>query len=191
MLNSINPDRFFRLLVENPVRHQVNALSYAIAISGACLSGEFPNLKLLCYQSARQYLELAERQEDGTSFLNLESLQALLLILRYELNEAKCIERAWMTHGRAMTLAKLLHMDTIDASQVPIGEGSVYVPHETQPSLAEMDERRRTFWVAFGFDFFISALTNSMPTFQTSEVLPTKPDDFKNNIHPILSLMVT
>jgi hypothetical protein len=160
----------------------VNALSYAIAISGASLSDDFPNLKSLFYGSARQYLELAERQEDGTSFLNLESLQALLLILRYEFSEAKCIERAWMTHARVMRLAKLLHMDTIDAGQVPTEADELYVPHKSSPSLAEMDERRRTFWFAFNIDFFISALTDSLPTLQASEVLPTKQYAFKDDI---------
>lgn len=166
----INRIRFYRLLSQTPSTHQTNALSCAVAMAGAALSDDFPHLETLFYNSVRNHIEQAERQEDNSSFQNLEILQSLLLIARYEFTGTKCTARAWMTHGRGMRLAKLMCFDILDSEQHSPGPGSLRIPLPGPVSKEEMDERRRTFWVGFNMDFFISAMTNTMPTLQTSEV---------------------
>jgi len=166
----INQNRFSQLLAENPTRHQVAALKNAVAMAGAALSEDFPHLETLFYQSSRDYIDKAERQEDGSSFQNLEILQALLLIIRHEFTETTSTAAAWMTHGRAMRLVKLICFDVMDAKDPSREEGGLRIPLSSSVSKLEMDERRRTFWIAFNVDFFVSALTNAMPTFQLSKV---------------------
>jgi len=158
-------------VTESPSKQEVNALSHAVAMTGAALSDEFRHLGALYYHSARHYIELTEMQKENCSFQSLEILQALLLIVQYEfIAGCKSAARAWMTHGRAMRLAKLLCFDLIDANEPPKRSDSLRLPLKSSSSRAEMDERRRTFWVGFSHDFFISAITNTLPTLQTSEV---------------------
>lgn len=171
----ISHERFFRLLNEQPVRHQANALSHAVAMAGASLSDDFPHLESLCYYSARHYVEMAERQEDGADFLNLEMLQALLLIIRFEFSEAGSKARAWMTQGRATRLAKMLCLDAVDADRFPLSQDSLRFPMMPAVTAAELEERRRTFWVAFNMDFFIASLTNTLPHLQAAEILTHLP----------------
>lgn len=171
----INRDRFFCLATEIPIPHQVNALRYAVAMAGASLSDDLPHLESLCYNSTRHYIELAEREDDGASFLNLEMLQALILIERHEFMEATTSARAWMTHGRTMRLVKLLGLHVMDADSAPMELNRLCIPHSASPSPTDLDERRRTFWVAFNLDLFIAAMTNTPPSIEVDEVWTRQP----------------
>jgi len=165
----INRGRFFGLLSESPVKHQVYALSHAVQMTSAALSDDFRLLEAMCYNSARYHVEQAEMQANGSSFQNLEIVQALLLIVRHEFKDSRSTPRAWMTHGRAMRLMKLLCLDNIDAEAALAKSTDLRLPL-TSSTLVEMDERRRTFWVGFDIDFFIAALTDTLPTFDPSKI---------------------
>lgn len=164
-------------MVESPIPHQANSLSFAVAMAGASLSDDFPHLESLCYHSARHYIDLAEREDDGASFLNLDVLQALILVVRHEFMEASTSGRAWLTHGRAIRLVRLLCLDAMDTDPTSIGASidSLRIPLRATTSAAELEERRRTFWVIFNLDFFIAAMTNTLPTLQSSEVCSFPP----------------
>lgn len=138
-------------------------------MTSAALSDDFRLLEAMCYNSARYHVEQAEMQANGSSFQNLEIVQALLLIVRHEFKDSRSTPRAWMTHGRAMRLMKLLCLDNIDAEAALAKSTDLRLPL-TSSTLVEMDERRRTFWVGFDIDFFIAALTDTLPTFDPSKV---------------------
>ena len=165
----INQNRFFRILQQTPRSHQVSALSHAVAMAGASLSDDFSHLESMCYYSAWHHIEQAERQKDGSDFLNLELLQALLLVIRFEFTETDCA-LAFITQGRAIRLAKLLCLDMIDTDQMPLSRDTMRRPLKAPDNAEEVEERRRTFWVAFNMDFFTAALTNTLPALENNEV---------------------
>ena len=166
----INRNRFYWIISQYPDKHQVSALSNAVAMAGAALSEDFPHVEAFFYHAVRHHIEQAERQEDGSNFQNLEIVQALLLILRFEFTETKSLARAWMTHGRVIRLLKLLSFDVLDAGDALLSSRTLRVPRATPMTSAEMDEIRRTFWVSFNMDFFISAFTQTTPMLQVHEV---------------------
>lgn len=90
-----------------------------MALVGSMIAPEYAHLQSCCYSEARKYIELCERDDDETSIMSLNAFQALLFIIRYELTK-KHFVRAWMTLGRAVTLAQILnlhHIDDVDATR--------------------------------------------------------------------------
>ena len=170
----INRDRFSSVLATSPAKPEVNALSYGVAMLGATLSDENAHLEEKCYQYARKYLETAERQEDGANFVTLDALQACVLTTWYEF-KGPGFARAWMSLGRAIRLAKLLglhRMDRPDSARVRTGSpiSSFQLPLPATEGPAELEERRRTFWVLFIFEAYASVRTGSPMTIQEAEV---------------------
>lgn len=84
--------------------------------------------------------------------------------------ETKSLARAWMTHGRAVRLLKLLSLDIMDTDDALLPCRTLRVPRAKPMTSAEIDETRRTFWVSFNMDFLISALTQTAPMLQVQEV---------------------
>lgn len=63
--------------------HQCKSLKFAVAMSGLHASGE-SMMAGECYTIAQYHTQRALGLLDGSSFLNIESVQASLLIARYE-----------------------------------------------------------------------------------------------------------
>ena len=89
------------------------ALKYAVALHSTSLADPgFPTAAAL-YRAARSSLEAAETEKAG-SLNELPFLQTWILIIIYEFRHVDFF-RAWMTAGRAIRLAKALHMHMMDA----------------------------------------------------------------------------
>lgn len=81
--------------------------------------------------------------------VELEYIQALLLLVYYEvlrMPQYRCI----ITSGRAFRLIQISRLHDIDAETVPIDNIS-------GEDFARDEERRRTFWMAYCFDRFLSS----------------------------------
>ncbi|USP74007.1 Depudecin biosynthesis cluster-specific transcription activator DEP6 [Curvularia clavata] len=156
----INRDRF---MAEKVHAHSpaISALIYAVALAGCSHSPPDHNRHLTCYKLARNYAERCE-QEDCLNDLNL--LQALLLIGRFEAMSRK-LERSWLTLGRAAMLCKLLKLNQMDADESDQGIHNdetqsgphVALPHTEDPVLLE--ERRRTFWGLYILQSYVRTRT--------------------------------
>lgn len=138
----------------------VHALSWAMATLGSSSIPELRGHVDRCYEQCRVLLELAERQDTGES-LDLNSLQALILLTLYESKQPK-FARSWMTLGRAIRLAKMMGLDQgascLSAIRAPTHVGPSLPPPAT-PSEAE--ERRRTYWALFVLDAISTMQTNA------------------------------
>ena len=153
----INRDKF---MIEPTVSGgpAAKALVYAVALAGCSYTTlEDSERQSTCYNLARDYAERCER-EDCMSDLNF--IQALLLIGRFEASSQK-LERSWLTLGRAAMLCRLLRlhrMDEVSHDQSTESGGSqnssrFSLPHTEDPVLLE--ERRRTFWGLYILESYV------------------------------------
>lgn len=96
----------------------------------------------------------------GTS--EIELIQAWLLLVQYELlrvNECQ----ATITAGRAFRLIQVLRMFEVDRKDSKISPKDISKPVVPSSAVldegalfAEVEEKRRTFWLAYCFDRFLS-----------------------------------
>ena len=175
MIHSIIPmidrQRFNAALRAPQVKYALHGLSHAVAMVGAALSDGNCDLVCVCYGHARRFLEEAEREEPGPTFLDIHALQALVLITWYEFKQ-RHFARAWMSLGRAVRLGKLLGLHRMDQQDAPHAQCGFQIPLPDAESLVDMEERRRTFWVTFILDAYASVRTNSSMTVHYNEVSP-------------------
>ncbi len=127
------------------------------------MSSQFHHLRdLLYYGTVDQLHALDSRlgaglcpQDDEASLL--AQAQAWILVAVYEFVKlASCFRRPWTSVGRAIRLVQLLRLNEMDASD---GVFDIVVHAETDPdAIIELEEKRRTFWMAFCLDRFACAL---------------------------------
>lgn len=142
----VNRERFLSGTVKTH-NHQSQALVCAVAMSGAS-SLQSKEASLDLYTRARSHMEGAEMETDDSSFLNLETTQAMALVARFEFAAAK--QRALLTLARLMRLLTLLGYDRLDGNST--GQRWAYTkppqsPHSHTAALTH--EKRCTFWIAF------------------------------------------
>ncbi|EFQ99791.1 hypothetical protein MGYG_02803 [Nannizzia gypsea CBS 118893] len=121
--------------------HQGQALRYAVGMAGA---GTFENpadLQQQCYVAARFHLEMAETQTDSSSLFSLETVQALILVARFEFTHGR-EAAALITAARLSRLIGLLGYDRLGVSDTRTDKGGILSP-------VRLEEMKRTFWTGF------------------------------------------
>lgn len=131
-------------------------LKYAVWTVASSLSSQFQHMRHGLYHDTRQMLELLEgedyHQEDA---FYLQQAQAWILVAIYEFMH-KTFRRTWASTGRALRLVQLLKLNGIDSLEhLHDVSGSLYTTD------AEMEEKRRTFWMAYCLDRLFCVLNNS------------------------------
>jgi len=155
----LNKQRFLAEMTRRPLSSPTHSLSYGVALVGSTLLPKYAHLQRTCYSKARELVELCERNEDGAELASLDVFQTLLFIIRYELT-SKQLTRAWMTLGRAITLAKMMnlqHMDTATLGGVATWDPEIQLP--PMDDLTSLEEMRRSFWALYIFDCYASIRT--------------------------------
>ncbi|KAF7594315.1 hypothetical protein BBP40_009548 [Aspergillus hancockii] len=133
--------RFYQELTQNPNSPRTRGLSYGVALIAAKISLKYAHLQQACYSNARNVI------------------QTLLSIIRYELTK-QYFGRAWMTLGRAITLAQILdlyHLDSGSFAPHKISDQSVSSTEIEFPDLrdqASLEEMRRSFWSLYIFESY-------------------------------------
>ncbi len=161
----INRTRFQAEISQPAQAIEVQALSHAIATLGAFSTVELRGLVEECYDQARNLLDICERQETSVSLHNINTLQACVLLTLYEFKRPN-FARAWMTLGRAIRLSKMMGLDRADGRASAAAQWGIHVPIPVPTNPADIEERRRTFWLLYIFDAFASVRTNSSPAFE-------------------------
>ncbi|KAJ6153420.1 hypothetical protein N7497_007739 [Penicillium chrysogenum] len=176
VLPILNQSRFRREWAQDPASPRIRGLSYAVALVGSMIAPEYAHLQSRCYSDARKYIELCERDDDETNIMSLNHFV-----------------RAWMTLGRAVTLAQILnlhHIDGVDATRHQrtgspknaIETG--YVSDIRDP--ASMEEIRRSFWSLYIFESYGSVRTDRPCTLEEDTLciyLPS-PGELKESFLP-------
>ncbi|GFF94993.1 hypothetical protein IFM53868_07794 [Aspergillus udagawae] len=127
--------------------HQCMALKYAAALSGSSACGESA-LAMESYLAARFHLEKAENLTDNSSFLNIETVQALLLVARFEFTHISR-PKGLLTIARTMQLISLLGYDMLNQTSAERESDSSQIMLPKSHSSGCLQKIRRKFWIAF------------------------------------------
>jgi len=120
--------------------------------------------------AARSHLDKAEMQADGASFWNIETVQTLILVARYEFTNA-CAARAILTTGRLMQLLSLLRYDRLDCSTRAGSDSDRFAslaPSVDDPN--RLHDVRRAFWIAFSLNCHATANAGGPGAIEIDEV---------------------
>ncbi|KAK3342081.1 fungal-specific transcription factor domain-containing protein [Lasiosphaeria hispida] len=180
----INRTRFQKELDRGGAQSiQVQALSYAMATLGALATREHSYAFETCYNHARNLLDRCERQDNGSVLTNINTLQACALLCLYELKKPN-FTRAWMTLGRAIRLAKIMCLDKTDADDpAETSHRKLFLLPPPALDPADMEERRRTFWLLYVLDGCAVMRSNTPSAFENQHPIVPLPspgdlDDF-------------
>lgn len=134
-------------------------LQYAMWTLAASVSAQFENVGDSLYRDTQRMLEVVESKATNIESIDIEQVQACILLAIYDLMRTD-YRRGWMTAGRAFRLVQLMRLYEID------------VPNSmaTQTDWIETEEKRRTFWMAYSLDRFIS-IRNGGPLTLSEQVV--------------------
>jgi hypothetical protein len=151
--------------------HQCKSLKFAVAMSGLHASGE-SMMAGECYTIAQYHTQRAVGLLDGSSFLNIESVQASLLIARYELIHYSG-PKGLLTLAGLIQLIRVLGFDMLDQTSA---ESEKHISNllQSQPNAAAISQKiRQTFWIAFALHCNASANFPSCLPVKDEGVSPT------------------
>ncbi|KAL2018159.1 hypothetical protein VTK56DRAFT_1235 [Thermocarpiscus australiensis] len=196
---------------ENPSPARA-CLRMAMRTVASAVSAQYRSLGDVLYAETRRMLEALDaaggeqvrglpwitdrsalRPGGGSMPIPLEQIQAWLLVAHYEI---LCMQeqRALLTAAdvfRLVQLSRLYDVDAADLSPIStIGNsvGPVPSPDDLGDSFAETEEKRRTFWLAFTLDGFLSMCHSERPLTLHEEIIRTRlpaPEANFQNSQPI------
>ncbi|THC89926.1 hypothetical protein EYZ11_010608 [Aspergillus tanneri] len=140
------------------------------------VSAPYENIGDSLYQHARRGLEALDCKNTSLASTDLEQVQAWLLLAIHELMGVD-FRRGWISAGRAFRLIQLNWLHGTDGTHLT----------RVQTDWIESEQKRRTFWMAYCLDRFVSMRTGSPPTFSERVAirLPCSEVNFQND-QPIL-----
>ncbi|RYP78389.1 hypothetical protein DL771_000574 [Monosporascus sp. 5C6A] len=146
-------------------------LQYALWTSAGSTSAHYRHVAESLYRKARQLLEESEKKSTSPPATEIELIQAWLLLAIHELVFVD-FRRGWISAGRAFRLIQLDWSWYMDASDTAV-EPSQWV---------EAEQKRRTFWMAYCLDRFVSLRSGSPPTFSEQNFirLPASESEFQS-----------
>ncbi|KAF3390939.1 Asperfuranone cluster transcription factor afoA [Talaromyces pinophilus] len=140
-------------------------LQYTMWILAASCSRQFQSICDMLYNETRQMLEVLDTRDSDIDGLEIEQVQAWILLVLYEVTRSHS-RRGWISAGRAFRLVQLMRLFEID------GTGGILSPSTTEDWVT-LEERRRTFWMAYLLDRFIS-VQNGLPLTLNEQVILTR-----------------
>jgi hypothetical protein len=126
-------------------------LQHAMWTLAASLSAQLQHVRESLYSCTRSMLESLEAKDGSKDFTDIEHAQARILLLIYDFMRTNH-QRGWISAGRCFRLVQLMRLYELDASEVVAKRNSVPDPE----SWIITEEKRRTFWMAYCLDRFIS-----------------------------------
>jgi hypothetical protein len=148
-------------------------LQYAAWTMAAALSSQFHGLSRSLYLATLEKLKALELAPQTPSILpdsnayddqipahdetlHLDQAQAWIFIAFYEFMQ-DAFQRAWASAGRAIRLVQFMRLNALDARDVN-GSASTGQEEASSDGIAYLEEKRRTFWMAFCLDRFSCVL---------------------------------
>lgn len=138
-------------------------LQHSMWTLAATLSAQYQHLCDMLYMQTRQTLESLDVRQDETESVEVQQIQAWLLMTMFEVmrtNYTRCCVSAGRSF-RLIQLAKLYEID-LHGGDSPVPSGAHTPDTPAQTTWIEVEERRRTFWCAYILDRLIS-LRNNCP----------------------------
>ncbi|RWA05445.1 hypothetical protein EKO27_g9659 [Xylaria grammica] len=147
-------------------------LQYTLWTAAAAASAHYKGMGESLYYEARRLLRDPEEGLTNLASTEIEHVQAWLLLAIHELMFID-FRRGWISAGRAFRLIQL------DWARYTDGLSSDCAPAQW----IETEQKRRTFWMAYCLDRFMSLRSGSPPTFSEQNVirLPAPEAAFQND----------
>ncbi|KAI0382683.1 hypothetical protein F5Y04DRAFT_287732 [Hypomontagnella monticulosa] len=148
-------------------------LRYAMWTLAASVSAHYQNIGDSLYRYTRGALEGLDSKCLGLGMTEMEQVQAWLLLA---IHEFMCVDfsRGWVSAGRAFRLIQLNWLQYSDKPDLSLG----------QTDWVDAEQKRRTFWLAYCLDRFVSVRNNSPTTFSEQVMntirLPAPELEFQN-----------
>ncbi|XPS72492.1 hypothetical protein M3J07_004644 [Ascochyta lentis] len=131
-------------------------------------SSQFQHIQDDLYSHTRLMIENLELGLLHTDSIDLEQVQAWALMAIYEFIRVG-FRRAWVSAGKCFRFAVLMRLHNVD------GSDGIAVMSPQSLSFTELEERRRTFWMAYTIDQIISLLDRLPLTFDQHTILTRLP----------------
>jgi hypothetical protein len=142
-------------------------LQYAAWTMAAALSSQFHGLSRSLYLATLEKLKaldfapqtssiLPDSNADDDETSHLDQAQAWILIAFYEFMQ-DAFQRAWASAGRAIRLVQFMRLNALDVRDVNCS-ASTGQEEASSDGIAYLEEKRRTFWMAFCLDRFSCVL---------------------------------
>jgi hypothetical protein len=135
----------------NEYRHCLQHAMWTLAIT---FSSQFGSVQETLYSKTRASLEALDVSDPDIHTCHVEHVQAWILLTFYEFTKCS-YRRAWLSAGRAFRLVQLASLHNLDNPKFQKAK-------ETNMDPVEKEEKRRTFWMAYCLDRFIS-VSNGAP----------------------------
>ncbi|KAL2823451.1 fungal-specific transcription factor domain-containing protein [Aspergillus cavernicola] len=145
-------------------------LQYAMWTVAASLSAQFRSLRDPLYQETRRMLDTLDTQGGRTEGAGIEQAQSWVLICIYEYMQLSPLQ-AWMSAGRCCRLVLGMRLYELDDPN-----NTVVMARDRETTLIDwtgLEERRRTFWMAYSLDRFIS-FHNGLPYTLNEQLIATR-----------------
>ncbi|KAL2864368.1 Zn(II)2Cys6 transcription factor [Aspergillus lucknowensis] len=146
-------------------------LQHAMWTVAASLSAQFRFLRPSLYQETRRMLDALDSQSQRADPNgSIEQAQAWVLICVYEYMQLSPLQ-AWMSAGRCCRLVLGMRLYELDDPNNPM-----MMARDQDTSLIDwtgLEERRRTFWMAYSLDRFIS-FHNGLPFTLNEQLIATR-----------------
>jgi hypothetical protein len=126
-------------------------------------SSQFQHIQDDLYSQTRLMIENLEIKFLNADCMEIEQVQAWALLTIYEFMRVG-YKRAWMSAGKCFRFAVLMKLHNVD------GRDGVAAILLQSLSFIEIEERRRTFWMAYTIDRIISLLDRLPMTFDQHTV---------------------
>jgi hypothetical protein len=126
-------------------------------------SSQFQHIQEDLYSQTRLMIENLEMKFLNADCMEIEHVQAWALLTIYEFMRVG-YKRAWMSAGKCFRLALLMRLHNVD------GRDDIAAILLQSLSFTEIEERRRTFWLAYTIDRIISLLDRLPMTFNQHTV---------------------
>ena len=119
----------------------------------ASITDKYMHHQDIFYRRARKYIELDEMKSQGEAFVSLAHAQTWVLVCADEF-KMMYFPRAWMSVGRAARLVTMMGLNRVDGAGLDVKQALPPAKDST-----ELEERRRTFWMAYCVDRYASVGT--------------------------------
>jgi hypothetical protein len=147
-------------------------------------SSQFQHIQDDLYSQTRLMMDNLEIKFLNADCMEIELVQAWALVTIYEFTRVG-YKRAWMSAGKCFRFAILMKLHNVD------GRDGVAAILLQSVSFIEIEERRRTFWMAYTIDRIISLLDRLPMTFDQHTVrsppVIVQAKQFSNKIWQILT----
>lgn len=159
-------------------------LQYTIMALAAASSDSYRHLSLSLYQRAKVY---ANCDDIENHCVTLAHAQYGNLLAKFEA-EHLMFARASMSLCHSVRIAQILNLDKVDAGEEKMNS-ELGAPNDW----VELEERRRTWWVIFCCDRFVSATTKWPALIQVQDIhtlLPSSDEAYESGCEEKASLLV-